>query len=271
MRQPADNRDRGFLLFLSLFAGLYVALIVGMLLADATYTTPGDLLNALESEEIRYAAKLSLTSSTITALLSVWFAIPIGYLLSRTNFPGKTLVDGILDIPIVLPPMVIGLSLLILFQSPLGEAIEAQVPVTYRVPSVILAQFAVACAFAVRTMRVTFDQLPERPEQVALTLGATRAQAFWRVTLPLLRSSLFAGWILVFTAALRELPATLLLKPLGGRSLATEIWKYAEDSHYDQMAPAALLLLCLSVPSVVLLLRQDLNLHSPNNPATIPR
>ena len=71
MRQPADSRDRGFIALLALLAGLYVALIVGMLVADATYTTPRDLLNALESEEIRYAAKLSLTSSTITALLSV--------------------------------------------------------------------------------------------------------------------------------------------------------------------------------------------------------
>ena len=91
MSQPSDIRDRGFLLFLALFAGLYVALIVGMIFADATYTTPGDLLAALESKEIRYAAKLSFTSSTITALLSVWFAIPIGYLLSRTSFPGKAL------------------------------------------------------------------------------------------------------------------------------------------------------------------------------------
>ena len=182
--QTKSGNDRGFLLFLTLFAGLYVALIVGMLFADATYTSPAHLIEALKSEEIRYAAKLSLTTSTITALLSVWFAIPIGYLLSRTNFFGKTLVDGILDIPIVLPPMVIGLSLLILFQTSFGSAVESILPVTYRIPSVIIAQFSVSCAFAVRTMRITFDQISERPEQVALTLGASKAQAFWRVTLP---------------------------------------------------------------------------------------
>jgi len=58
------------------------------------------------------------------------------------------------------------------------------VPVTYAIPSVILAQFAVACAFAVRTMLVTFDQISPRCEQVALTLGCNRSQAFWRVALP---------------------------------------------------------------------------------------
>ena len=89
-------------------------------------------------------------------------------------------------------------------------------------------------------------------------LGRTAQQSFVEVTFPLLRSSMLAGWILVFTASLRELPATLLLKPLGARSLATEIWKYAEDSHYDQMAPAALLLVALSLPSMALLLRTQL-------------
>ena len=254
MRQPADNRDRGFLLFLSLFAGLYVALIVGMLLADATYTTPGDLLNALESEEIRYAAKLSLTSSTITALLSVWFAIPIGYLLSRTNFPGKTLVDGILDIPIVLPPMVIGLSLLILFQSPLGEAIEAQVPVTYRVPSVILAQFAVACAFAVRTMRVTFDQLPERPEQVALTLGATRAQAFWRVTLPQAGGGALSAGLLAWARALGEFGPILVFS--GATRMKTEVlpstvWLELSTGNLEAAVAVSLLMVFAAITVLV--------------------
>ena len=68
--------------------------------------------------------------------------------------------------------------------TPLGRALQRHVPITYAVPSVILAQFAVACAFAVRTMLVTFDQISPRCEQVALTLGCNRSQAFWRVALP---------------------------------------------------------------------------------------
>ena len=75
----------------------------------------------------------------------------------------------------------IGLGLLILFQTPPGRVDRAARAgrVTFAVPSVILAQFTVACAFAVRTMRVTFDQINPRPEQVALTLGCSRSQAFW--------------------------------------------------------------------------------------------
>jgi molybdate transport system permease protein len=249
-----DSRDRGFLFSLTLFAGLYIALIVGMLLADATYTTPADLFKALESPEIRAAAKLSLITSTITALLSVWFAIPIGYLLSRTNFPGKALIDGILDIPIVLPPMVIGLSLLILFQTAFGQAIEGVFPVTYRVPSIILAQFAVACAFAVRTMRVTFDQLPQRPEQVALTLGATRAQAFWRVTLPQAGGGALSAGLLAWARALGEFGPILVFSGttrMKTEVLPTTVWLELSTGNLEAAVAVSLLMVFAAIAVLV--------------------
>jgi molybdate transport system permease protein len=249
-----DSRDRGFLFSLTLFAGLYIALIVGMLLADATYTTPADLFKALESPEIRAAAKLSLITSTITALLSVWFAIPIGYLLSRTNFPGKALIDGILDIPIVLPPMVIGLSLLILFQTAFGQAIEEVFPVTYRVPSIILAQFAVACAFAVRTMRVTFDQLPQRPEQVALTLGATRAQAFWRVTLPQAGGGALSAGLLAWARALGEFGPILVFSGatrMKTEVLPTTVWLELSTGNLEAAVAVSLLMVFAAIAVLV--------------------
>src|SRR5437667_1993881 len=88
-----------------------------MVAADLLVTTPDHLLTALNSPQIRYAIMLSLISCTITALLSLWVGVPMGYLLARTNFRGKTTLDTLLDVPIVLPPLVIGLSLLILFQT----------------------------------------------------------------------------------------------------------------------------------------------------------
>src|SRR5262249_12879440 len=136
--------------------------------------------------------------------LAMWVAVPLGYLLARTTFPGKSVVDTLLDIPIVLPPLVIGISLLILFQLPPGRAVEKVIPVTYHIPAVILAQFAVATAFAVRTMRVTFDQIDPRAEQVALTLGCTRAQAFWRVSMPAARRGVLTAATLAWARSLGE-------------------------------------------------------------------
>src|SRR5262245_15351331 len=101
---PPGRSDLPFLLILAVIGGLYVFLIVAMLAADAAYTSTDHFFRALASREIRYAIQLSLLSCSVTAILSVWVAVPLGYLLSRYLFPLKWLVDAILDIPIVLPP-----------------------------------------------------------------------------------------------------------------------------------------------------------------------
>ena len=177
--------------------------------------------HALQSPEIRYAIKLSLISCTLTTILSLWVAVPIGYLMARTEFRGKALLDAILDIPIVLPPLVIGLSLLILFQTPVGRAIESVVTVTYAIPSVILAQFMVAAAFAVRTMRATFEQINPRQEQVAMTLGCSRSQAFSMVVLPEAKRGVLTAASLAWARALGEFGPILIFS--GATRLRTEV------------------------------------------------
>jgi molybdate transport system permease protein len=219
--EPQRRSDDYFLLALAILGGVYVFLIVAMLLADVAYTSRWHLLAALASPEIRYAIKLSLISCSITAILSVWVAVPLGYLLARYRFAGKWLLDAVLDIPIVLPPLVVGLSLLILFQTPPGRLLQRFVPITYAIPSVILAQFAVACAFAVRTMRVTFEQINPRREQVALTLGCSRSQAFWLVVLPEARRGIITAGTLAWARALGEFGPILVFS--GATRMKTEV------------------------------------------------
>lgn len=218
---PHRRRDWPFFAGLIILSSVYILLIVAMLVADLSFTTPHHLLRALASPEIQYSIKLSLITCTLTTLLSLWIAVPTGYLMSRYRFPGKRLMDAILDIPIVLPPLVIGLSLLILFQTPIGRAIQKIVPVTYAIPSVILAQFAVACAFAVRTMLATFDQISPRCEQVALTLGCNRSQAFWRVALPEARRGVLTAATLAWARALGEFGPILIFS--GATRMRTEV------------------------------------------------
>ena len=183
--------DLPFFLVMSGISSCFILLIVLLLAADLMFTSFEDFRAAVMKPEIQSAFRLTLLSCTIAALLSIWVATPLGYLLSRYRFPGRLLIDTIVDIPIVLPPLVLGLSLLILFHLPIGGwELEAWLrddigfPVTYRWPAVILAQFSVSCAFAVRTMRVTFDQINPRAEDVARTLGCTRGQAFIQIALP---------------------------------------------------------------------------------------
>lgn len=217
MGAMARRADTGFWLGLALVGGLYVALIVLMLAADVLYTTPGHLIEALRSREIRFAVWMSLFTSLASAALSLLVAVPLGYALSRADFPGRRLIDALVEIPIILPPLVVGISLLILFQyRPLKD-----LGVTYQVPSVVIAQFAVAAAFAVRTMKQTFDQMSPRAEWVARTLGCTRADAFFRVTLPEARKGVLTAVTLAWARSIGEFGPVLVFS--GATRLKTEV------------------------------------------------
>jgi molybdate transport system permease protein len=249
--------DRRFLIGLWLLGGVYLLLIAAMLLADASFTSPNQLVQALRSREIRYAIRLSLLSCSLTTLLSLWVAVPIGYLMARTRIRGKALLDALLDIPIVLPPLVIGLSLLILFQTPPGRMLERVLPVTYAIPGVILAQFTVASAFAVRTLRATFDQLNPRQEQVALTLGCTRSQAFWRVVLPEAKRGVLTAATLAWARSLGEFGPILVFA--GATRLRTEVMPttvFLELSVGNiEAAVAVSLLMVVAAVAVLLIIR----------------
>lgn len=201
-RPPGKGVDRAFVVIFAMILATYALFIVLLIAADLVYVGRGDaaqtswpfahaFLSAFRSPEIRSAMVLTMITCTITAILSVFVGVPAGYLLSRYRFPGHRFVDALLDIPIVLPPLVVGLSLLILFQFLPRGIREA---VVYKRPAIVLAQFAVSCAFAVRIMRAAFDQTDRRCAQVAQTLGCSRRQAFMLIELP-------EAWPGVLTAA----------------------------------------------------------------------
>ena len=210
------------------FGLLYLVLIIAMIAADFRFATWSDLGDLLADGRVQYSIWLSLISCTISAILSIWVAIPTGYVLARLGrdainrrfsnrpFVGgmlrwiRYIIDTLLDIPIVLPPLVVGISLLVLFQTSAGRWLDGATAqlfsmlgfpgirgVTYEIPAVILAQFAVAAAFAIRTMRDTFEQIGDRPEQIACTLGASRFRAFIDVALP----QAWRGCVAAFTLA----------------------------------------------------------------------
>jgi molybdate transport system permease protein len=220
--------DAPFFLAMGGVGGSYIVLILMMLWADLWYTTSDAFIAALEKPEIRYSIRLTLISCTITALMSVLIATPLGYLLSRFAFRGRWLIDTIVDIPVVLPPLVIGLSLLILFnKTTVGVYLEGRLQdhfgtrITFSEAAVVLAQFSVACAFAVQTMRVTFDQIDTRAEQVALTLGARRSQAFLHVTLPQAWRGMIAALTIAWARSLGEFGPILVFA--GATRMKTEV------------------------------------------------
>ena len=244
----------------------FVLLIVLLILADLFFTTPSEFFADLTKPEVIAALKLTLVSCTIATILSMWVATPLGYLLSRYKFPGRWIVDTIVDIPIVLPPLVLGLSLLILFHFPIqigGYEFQLEsffrdtigFPITYEWPAVVLAQFAVSCAFAIRTMRVTFDQIDPRPEDVARTLGCNHAKAFLLIALPQSWRGMIAASTIAWARSLGEFGPILVFA--GSTRFRTEVLSttvFLELSVGQLGAAVAVSLLIVFVAVGVLLL-----------------
>jgi molybdate transport system permease protein len=239
-----------FWLALALITGAYLGFWLAMLAATATFTSPPDLWRVLLSREIRYSTVLSLVTCTVSALASLLVAVPIGYLMARRRFRGHSFVDAALDIPIVLPPMVVGICLLIFFQTKAGKLIEHVIPFTYTIAGVILAQFVIAAAFAIRTMRGVFDHLSSRPEDVALTLGATRWQALWHVTLPSARRGMFAAASVAWARSLGEFGPVLVFAGatrMKTEVLPTSVWLSWSVGDLEQGVAVSLLMIVISM------------------------
>lgn len=264
-----------FYLCLSIIGGTYVLLIVAMLAADSWYmieksartatasNTPwkailfeNPIAEALTDHKIRYSIWLSMISCTLSAVFSLLVAVPIGYLLARHEFRGKRFLDAILDIPIVLPPLVVGLSLLILFQYPPFAWIARDV--VYQLPAVVLAQFSVACAFAVRTMKSTFDHINPRCEQVAITLGCSKVQAFGWVVLPEASRGMMTAFTLAWARSLGEFGPLLIFA--GATRMKTEVLSTSVFLELNvgniEAAVAVSLIMVLAAVTVLVLTRQ---------------
>ncbi|MCX7012501.1 MAG: ABC transporter permease [Candidatus Sumerlaeota bacterium] len=220
-QEHIPKSDAPFLAALCILGGFYLFMIVAIVAADFGHSGVGQVLAGLRQPEIQYSVKLSLVSSVVTALLSIWVGVPIGYLLSRFRFPGKSVIDATLDIPIVLPPIVVGLSLLILFKTPAFRALGLDNAFIFTRKGVVAAQFMVACAFAVRIMRTTFDDIPARKEEIAFTLGCSRSDAFWRIVLPEARNGVLAAATVTWARALVEFGPILVFA--GTTRMKTEV------------------------------------------------
>jgi molybdate/tungstate transport system permease protein len=172
------------------------------------------VLPALSDPEAVGALATSLISATIATLMMGLFGIPLGYLLARYDFPGKSFVTIAIYLPLVFPPVVSGILLLVLY-GPYGliggPLTAAGLEVDNTLAGIIMAQVFVAAPFVLVSARTAFEAVDPKLEQVAATLGQKRWGQFWRVSLPLARGGIIAGLILAWMRALGEFGATVVM------------------------------------------------------------
>jgi molybdate transport system permease protein len=255
----SNSWDRSFMTGMVVLGSLYIFLVLALLESDLAALRWSAVREVMASREILAAMKLSLITSILSVILSLLMAIPAGYLMARYPFPGLSLIDTILDIPIVLPPLVVGVSLLIFFQTSLGHFIENKfMEFVFAPAGIVLAQTSVACAFAIRTMKTAFEGLNPRQEQVALTLGCSRARCFFRVILPQVRHAILAAGILTWARSIGEFGPILIF--CGATRMKTEVLStsvYLELSvgRLDAALAVSVLLLAVSLATLLLFRR----------------
>ena len=248
--------DRAFraatLSALALLTLFFVVIIVSLL----TYTDWETIASAFLSSETIFAVKLSLATASITTILAIAVAIPVAYAISKNEFFGKSFVDSLLDLPIVISPIAIGAALLVFFNTPLGGAINNNVlRFVFSVPGIVLAQFTIVSALAIRLLKSTFDSIDTRYEQVARTLGCSKPEAFFRVIIPLARNGLIASGILTWARAVGEFGATVTLA--GATAMRTEtlpisIFLNLSSANIEQAVALIVILVIISMAALLL-------------------
>lgn len=189
---------------------LFIAL---PLLALFLYSSPAELVVNLSLPQVRQAISLSLRTSTWATLASVMLGTPVAYLLARRRFPGRLLLDNLIDLPIVLPPAVAGLSLLLVFgrRGWVGGWLnEMGLRLTFTEVAVVIAQTFIAVSLYIRASSIGFAEVEPELEDAAAIDGANQWQIFSRITVPLARRALLTGVALAWARALGEFGATII-------------------------------------------------------------
>jgi molybdate transport system permease protein len=208
--QPARLRRLGLPSLLSIPLLLFFVIPVIALIGR---TTPAALLANVGRPQVAQAIWLSLRTTLAATALAVVFGAPVGYLLARRRFPGWRLLDTLVDLPTVLPPSVAGVALLVAFgrQGLVGGWLAGLgISVAFTPLAVVLAQLFVAAPLFVRAASIGFAGIDRELEQAAAIDGASRAQNFRFITLPLAYSAMLSGAVLTWARALGEFGATIL-------------------------------------------------------------
>ncbi|MHB8109829.1 MAG: ABC transporter permease [Syntrophorhabdaceae bacterium] len=207
---------------LSITVSFAVFAIYAALILSLFYFYNGTMfLETLRSPRTLFSIRLSLLTATISTIIAVVVAIPSAYALSRFRFPGRQLIDTMLELPMIVSPVALGAIVLIFFNTPPGGFIqEYGIRFVFTVFGILLAQFITTVGIAIRLIKAAMDEIPIRYEEVARTLGASPSRAFLTVTLPLCKKGILASGILTWAKALGEFGATITIA--GSMAMKTE-------------------------------------------------
>ncbi len=241
---------------------VYVGAILIVVVACLVYAGVGNIAAAIVSEEMSHSTRLSVATATVSTLLSLAIGIPASYALAQYRGQFKNIVDTLLDLPIVMPPIALGVALLVFFsQFPSQNASVDKwlqslgKPIVFEVPAIVVAQFAVISGYTLRILKAAFESQDPRLRDVARTLGLSRWQTFIWIELPLSANSLIAAMILLWARAMGEFGATVILAgatPGKTDVLPIAIFLFLNRAEIDKALAASAVLIIVAVTALFL-------------------
>lgn len=230
--------------------GLMMVLFIFLPLATMVVSvSPARLYEALLESEVMDSIILTLYMGLWATGVAFIFGVPLAYLLARFQFPGKRIIEGIIDIPLVIPHTAAGIALLSVFGKKFygGKAFEP-LGITFvgAEPGIVIAMMFVSVPIMINTAREGFVSINPRLEQVAQTLGASPWKVFFTITLPLARRSILTGSLLMWSRGISEFGAIFILvyHPMVAPIL---IWDRFEAYGLEYAKPVAVLLILLCI------------------------
>ena len=251
----------GFGLSLGITLG-YLSLIVLIPLSAtffrASSLSPADFWAAVTSPRVVASYRLSFGASLLAAAINVVFGLMLAWTLVRYSFPGRRIVDALIDLPFALPTAVAGIALTALYAKNgwLGEWLEPLgIRVAFTPLGVLVALIFIGVPFVVRTVQPVLEDLDLEFEEAAASLGATRAQTFRRVVLPMLAPALLTGFALAFARAVGEYGSVIFIA--GNIPMVSEITPLiiiTKLEQYDYAGATAVAAVMLVISFVLLLI-----------------
>ncbi|HEX5496776.1 MAG TPA: ABC transporter permease [Mycobacteriales bacterium] len=238
-----------------LAGGLLLGFILLPVLGLVTASSPESLSTAMADSAVRDALLVSVMDAAITAVIGTVFAVPLAYLLARHRFPGRALVQSVIDLPLAIPHTVAGIALLFVFGRTgwIGAPASAVGLAFYGTHAgIVVAMLFVSAPFAFNSARVAFEALDQNVERAARSLGATPWQAFRRVTLPLAWRGVLTGAVLVYARSISEFGAVVILAYFPATAPVT-IYNLFLSSGLTDSASAAVLLLIVALATFLVL------------------
>jgi sulfate transport system permease protein len=219
----------------------------------------GPFWDSVTTPACQSAIQLSLLVVAIVVPINVVFGIVTALALARGKFPGRGLVQAIVDLPFAVSPVVVGVALILLWgvHGWFGGLAEHGIRIIFSLPGMVLATIFVTMPFVVREVEPVLHEIGDEQEQAAATLGASRWQTFWRITLPAIRWGLVYGIVLAVARALGEFGAlTVVAGGVPGKSQTLTLLvssRYVDDRNTFGAYSAATVLMALALLTLLLM------------------